>query len=284
MKKMVLTICCLYIKLIRMKHLADYITFLKTRGDFCFTSQQAMEFLHISRKALIMSLIRLRQKQEIVTLSKTFHLIITPEYYSSGCLPPSHFIAAYMRFLQLPYYVALLSAAEYYGAAHQKVQVFQVMTNKQLNTATCGKIVIKFIYKKNLENVPTNTFNVPTGYIKVAAPEAVAMDLLMYRKVAGGINNIATVLTELIDSVDADKLLQLVETTNETAWVQRLGFILEQLDPMETKNRDKIVGMLKDFIKTKNPSYVLLVPGSAEKITKNTPWKIKVNCKIESDI
>jgi hypothetical protein len=39
-----------------------------------------------------------------------------------------------MEYLELPYYVALLSAAAIHGAAHQKSQEFQVITNKSLRT------------------------------------------------------------------------------------------------------------------------------------------------------
>lgn len=268
-----------------MKHLSDYIVFLKERGDFYFTSQQALEFLDIAPKAFIMSLVRLRQKKEIITLSKAFHIIVTPEYFISGCLPASYFIDAYMKFLKLPYYISLLSAAEYHGAAHQKSQIFQVITNKQLNPIRCGKVVIKFIYKKKFEDVPITIFNVPTGYVKVSTPEATAMDLLMYRKESGGLNSIATILTELVANIDPIKLLQLANNSlNKTAWTQRLGYILEQLDPIETENRNEIVTTLKQFISDKKMSYVLLSQNNDKEITKNNLWKVVVNCKIESDI
>lgn len=267
-----------------MKHLSDYIITLKARGEFCFTSEQALEFLNISKDALQMSLVRLRHKKQIVTLSKSFHLIILSEYQSIGCLPPDHFISAYMKFLELPYYVCLLSAAGYYGAAHQKPQVFQVMTNKQLNPIKCGKVLIQFSFKKHISDIQTTIFNVPTGYLRVSTPEVTAMDLFCYQKSSGGINHIATVLTELMASINPEKLLQLVINSGETAWVQRLGYVLEQLEPIEIEHRNKIVTILKKYVSDKNPPYILLLTKGVDEKVKNSDWKVIVNCKIESDI
>ncbi len=265
-------------------HLSDYILTLEEKGEFCFTSQQALKILNISEDAFRMSLMRLRRKKLITTLYKRFHLIISPEYRRVGCIPPDHFISAYMKFLGLPYYVCLLSAAGYYGASHQKPQVFQVMTNKQLRPIKCGKVVVQFVFKKDIYDTPTNTFNVPTGYLKVSTPEFTIMDLLNYQKRSGGINHIATVLTELIVSANPRRLLQLANSDYKIAWVQKLGYILEQLDPIETENWKKIIKLLKNFIKDKNPVYVPLLSNGFGKGIKNIDWKVIVNCKIESDI
>lgn len=265
-------------------HLSDYILTLKEKGEFCFTSQQTLKILNISEDAFRMSLMRLRRKKIIITLHKRFHLIISPEYHSVGCLPPNHFISAYMKFLGLPYYVCLLSAAGYYGASHQKPQIFQVMTNKQLRSIKCGKVVVQFIFKKDFHDIPINTFNVPTGYIKVSTLEITIMDLLKYQKRSGGINHIATVLTELIVNVNPRRLLQLANNDNEIAWVQKLGYILEQLDPIETEHWEKTIKLLKNFIKEKHPMYVPLVSNGFGDGVKNTDWKVIVNYKIESDI
>jgi len=189
-----------------------------------------------------------------------------------------------MQFLNLPYYVCLLSAAGYYGAAHQKPQIFQVMTNKQLNPVKCGKVIVQFSFKKNIDNVSSNSFTVPTGYIKVSTPEVTAMDLLRYQTSSGGINNIATVLTELVININPEKLLQIATDSDETAWIQRLGYILEQSEPMEVEHRDKIVILLKELINNKKPAYIPLLSKGIDKSTKNPDWRVIVNHKIETDI
>jgi len=266
------------------KHLTEYVISLEEKGEYCFTTNQALKALGVSKKAFQMSLGRLRKKKQLVTLSKKFHLIISPEYRSIGCLPPDHFISAYMQFLNLPYYVCLLSAAVYYGAAHQKPQVFQVMTNRQINSVICGKVTINFNFKKNISAMPIETFAVPTGYVKIATPEVTAMDLLKYNKSSGGINHVATVLTELIEKIDPEKMLQLAIDSGEVTWVQKLGYILESLE-LDANDKDKLLEQLKKFINECKPRYALLVNNGIDGMAiKNKTWRIIANHKIESDL
>jgi len=44
-----------------------------------------------------------------------------------GCLPANQFIPLLMDYLKEPYYAGMLTAAEHYGAAHQRPQAFQVL-------------------------------------------------------------------------------------------------------------------------------------------------------------
>ena len=84
------------------------------------------------------------------------------------------------HYWKIDYYVSLLSAAECYGAAHQKPQIYQVMVPKRIKPIRCEKIKIDFIYKKNLKGLPINNFEGPTGYYKISSAELTAMDLLSY--------------------------------------------------------------------------------------------------------
>jgi len=76
--------------------------------------------------------------------------MIPLEYRSLGCLPASQLIPDLMKHLDIPYYVCLLSAAEFYGAAHQKPQVFQVMTPFIRKNLHIDKVRIQFHKNKYL--------------------------------------------------------------------------------------------------------------------------------------
>lgn len=185
----------------------------------------------------------------------------------------------------LPYYVCLLSSALYHGASHQKPQIFQVMVNQQLKPITFGKVKIEFIYKKSLENLPTKKIAVKTGYLIVATPELTAMDLFLYPHHAGGLNHIATILNELIEAIDPEKLIMLLEHSEKTFWMQRLGYILERIDTMEPEKQSNIVQVLSQYIAKKS---VPLVALASELPTKGKPrdhrWMIIENTNIESDL
>ncbi|MCD6056459.1 MAG: uncharacterized protein K0R12_1421, partial [Gammaproteobacteria bacterium] len=204
--------------------LSKYINQIQQTGRKSFSKDEAIKALHLSSKAFDMSLLRLRKKGIIATPYKNFHIIVPPEYQAFGCLPANQFIPLLMEHLKISYYVCLLSAAELHGAAHQRPQIFQVMTNKRMRPIHCGKIAVNFIFKKDLSCVPTQFFNVPTGYLITSTPEATAMDLLLYPYQAGGINHIATVLSELVEAIEPQKLLVLARSSSQNAWVQRLGY------------------------------------------------------------
>lgn len=264
--------------------LIEYIEQLRQKGRMSFTSKEALKELGISPQAFRMSLMRLRRKKALVTPFKNFHLIVPPEYHAFGCLPANLFIPLLMKHLNASYYTCLLSAAALHGAAHQSPQIFQVMVDRRMRPIRCGRIAINFIFKKDLTNIPIQSFNVPTGYLAVSTPETTAMDLLMYPRQAGGINHIATVLTELIEAIDPQKLLSLAKSSKENSWIQRLGYILEKLEPHEVDIKNECINLLKKYIQQTNPSYVSLVGRKIKNFARENEWRIIVNTEIESDI
>lgn len=134
-------------------------------------------------------------------------------------MPPEYFIDDLMTYLKLPYYVGLLSAAQFHGAAHKQPQQFQVITNKTRSMVNCGQAHIVFIGRKNVELMPTQLVNTSYGSIRVAIPEVTAMDLVTYPHHCIGINHVATVLSELAEKLTSDGLIALAEKTQEITWL-----------------------------------------------------------------
>lgn len=148
----------------------------------------------------------------------------------------------------------------------------------------CGKIAVDFIFKKQLSGTPIQPFNMPTGYLITSTPEVTAMDLLLYSHQAGGVNHIATVLTELIEVMEPKKLLELACSSTQNAWVQRLGYILEKIDPYETTKKAECIELLREHIQHINPSYVALIERGIKSLSRDKTWRIIVNTEIESDM
>src|SRR5207247_498659 len=137
------------------------------------------------------------------------------------------FIPTLMKSLDLPYYAGLLTAAQYHGAAHQRPQEFQVFTEKSRRPVACGRVRVAFMVRKNLKKVPVQTFNTPRGALLVSTPEATALDLVGYQHHAGSLSQVATVLAELAEKIDA-KTLGKVAAMAPISWAQRLGYLLER--------------------------------------------------------
>jgi len=104
------------------------------------------------------------------------------------------FIDDLMKFCGQPHYVALLSAAALHGAVY---------------TSTTG-------------------VRTETGTIRVSTPEATALDLLRYLEAAGHLGNVVTVLAELAEKMDAERLADIAKAEGDVYTAQRLGYLLEQ--------------------------------------------------------
>jgi predicted transcriptional regulator of viral defense system len=259
--------------------LDDFINKLLADGQYSFSIGEVMKASEADKAATLNALHRLKQKKVIVSPAKGFYLIVPPQYQSFGCLPADMFVPDLMHYLNLPYYVGFLSAAQYYGAAHQKPQRFQVVTSKYHRPIHCGRILIEFIVKRNLECIPTNSFNSAAGTLLVSSPEVTALDLISTPQYGAGISNVATVVSELAEHINGTKLLTLSTLQQELFWVQRLGYLFEFL------GFENLADILAKVLANKELHWVRLVSNATYKnITRNKKWKIIVNTKIEPDL
>jgi len=266
--------------------LSNYIKQVRQYGERHFTLERLMADRSLSKNAALNAIYRAKNQGELISPLKGLYVIVPPEHKLHGCIPAEELTAIIMEHLGAAYYVALLSAAAFYGAAHQKIFKFQVITNARITHPwEFGQIKIEAIRKKDLSNLPTQDFTVSTGYLKVATPELVALDLLEYTYRCGGLNHVATVLSELIESLDADKLIKLATDTGAAYQLQRIGYILDNIELMDEKSADKFIAKLADHVSQNKPKYLSL----SSKIPKNKfprckKWRIVINTEIESDL
>ena len=88
---------------------------------------------------------------------------------------------------------------------------------------------------------------------------------MQYTNSAGGINHVATVVSELIESIDIDKLVSLACKQNAKSWVQRLGYILDSIDPIDTYKQQAIISVLQKYLSGVKITYVPLTPDMPSK-------------------
>lgn len=267
-------------------NLTSYIKKIRQTGKRCFTIEQVISDLNISRNYARVALHRLLSVGDIISPAKGLYVIVPPENQPYGSIPAEELVPILMKYFQVDYYVSLLTAASFYGAAHQKPSRFQIITNKRINhPLKFGQIELELVYKKSLVNLPTQDFTVNTGYLKVATPELVAIDILNYPNRSGGLNHIATVLSELIESIDENKLILLADGINEKYQLQRLGYILEKIETMDDDKTNRIIAKLEEYLSDKLKQYIPLaseLPKAGSSRVKK--WKIIENTNIESDL
>ncbi len=247
-------------------------------GRYLFSTAEVVGGLGTSGAAARAALRRLKANGEIATPFRGVHLFLPPEYQALGCLPPEQFIPQLMARLSIAYYTGLLTAARYHGAAHQQPQRFQVVVPKNRPPIRCGRVAVEFVARRNAEAMPTGQVNTPRGFLRISSPEATAFDLVGYQERCGGLHNVATVLAELGERLDATRLAEL-GPLSPIPWAQRLGYLLERVGQRSR------TGPLAAFVARRATETASLIPGAeSSEALRNERWKLRVNADVEPDL
>jgi predicted transcriptional regulator of viral defense system len=256
----------------------DYIARLAAAGRYHFSSLDAQQALGVSPAAAKLALNRLTKQQLIASPARGFYVIVPPEYRSLKSLPADQFIPALMQRLGRAYYAGLLSAAQFHGAAHHRPQEFQVMVAKSRRAIVSGAVRVTFIVRNNIDSVAVQNFNTPRGTVRVSTPEATAVDLVGYPGHVGGLDQVATILSELAEKLDPGKLAIAAQNA-PMPWGQRLGYLLEKFGEGDR------VDPLRSYVqKNARQSAVLLPTAKVNEAVRNDDWKLIVNAEVESEL
>jgi predicted transcriptional regulator of viral defense system len=253
----------------------EYIRHLASNGRHSFTTIDAIKAVKSNLTAVRAQLRRLKQQGLIAQPARSFHVIVPPEYKRLGCLPADQFIDQLMAVWNEPYYLTLLSAAERHGAAHQRPQATQVMLRKNRKAIACGQIRVEFIARGDLETMPVTRFNTLRGVVRYSTPEVTALELVGYPNHAGGLDNVATVLSEL--DMAAGKLLE-VAKLSPVSWSQRLGYLLELVGQGEYAQ--PLVPFVREQARTYTPLRRAASTTGGKRVSR---WKLIVNVEVEFD-
>jgi len=264
------------------KYLDSFINEQRANGKYSFITEGLYEQLGVSENALKKSLQRLKGQGAVEMVRKGFYVIVPPEYSIKGIIPTSFYVNDLMKFLNRDYYVGLLNAAAYHGAAHQQPQNYAIITEGiALRSIKNDKVGIDFYIKKSWNKKDVVKKKVDTGYINISSAELTALDLVNYFNEVGGFNRVATVLEELKEVMQPDQLVETAKQYGDIAVVQRLGYLLECI-----LEEHLLSDALYNYLEPIGFYPTLLRPQKKKpenKITGNK-WKIVPNIEIEADI
>jgi predicted transcriptional regulator of viral defense system len=256
----------------------DFVSRAAASGRYHFTSSEAQDALGVSAAAAKLALIRLGKQGLIASPARGFYVIVPPEYRSLGSLPAEQFIPALMKRLGQPYYAGLLSAAQFHGAAHHRPQEFQVMVEKARRPLVCGAVRVRFAVRKKIAAVPTQSFNTPRGTVLVSTPEATAIDLVGYHDHVGGLDQVATILGELAENIDPEKLVAVAKTA-PVPWAQRLGYLMAHAGAGDRTEP------LKAYVRKHARNTAALLPAAPQRnAVRDDDWRLFVNVAVESEL
>ncbi|MBL8921000.1 MAG: type IV toxin-antitoxin system AbiEi family antitoxin [Myxococcaceae bacterium] len=255
---------------------SDYIDTLTATGRFHFTLLEAVRALGGSLVAVRAALLRLQKKGHLALPHRGFYVVVPPEFRRLGCLPAEQFIPQLMGYLGEPYYVALLSAAELHGAAHQRPQAFQVMLSANRPAIECGAVRVQFIARKHAARTAVIEKNTPRGPLRIASPEATALELVGYADQCGGLDHVAAVLAELAEGLEPAKLLAAAQAS-PVVWAQRLGYLLDRT------GHGTLAEVLLPLVREHAHSARLARASPATGSTRSQRWKLSANVHVEAD-
>ena len=226
--------------------LSSYVSGLLSSGRTVFTAEEAEQAIGVGHGAFLDAAERLQRREALLNPRQGFYVVVPPQYASWGAPPPAWYIDALMRREGQAYYVGLLKAAELHGATHQAVMEFQVVTAKRLQRIRAGRNLIVFYFRKDMDAVTAGIEDrkTDTGTMKISSAALIALDLLRYPQASGGIDNVATVLSDLGQKIDPGQLAVLSEAV-ERPVVQRLGYLLEHL------GHDTLTGSMLDTLRAR---------------------------------
>jgi len=112
----------------------------------------------------------------------------------------------------------------------------------------------------------------------VSSSAATAFDLVGYSAHAGGLDNAATVLAELSESINPQEL-ESTAALSPAPWAQRLGYLFSLV------GADEHADALSEHVARSSYDTVLLDPsGPKSGALRDARWKLLVNVEVEPDL
>ena len=262
----------------------DWIDDQQKRGRITFSFQEVIEhFSLISEQGVKNALNRLVKKTEILPVLKGFYAIIPIGYALRGMIPPELYIDDLMKHLNRQYYISLLNAAVFYGAAHQQPQIFSVIMSYPplRDTIKKGSRIVFIATRKTIPQAWLKPFRTEYGDIQVSKPELTAVDLITFQKDIGGLNRACTVLYELAESINFKQLDKDFFHYVPNSTIQRLGYLLE--NELEQSDLAEILYSKSQEFGCNFQKIPLKYSKSTEDCETNAKWKIIINETIEID-
>lgn len=257
-------------------HPRELVDYMLANGRYDFTIEDASELLDADYQATAAALSRLRRRRQIFSPAKGLYIAVPPDYRSWGALPGEWFIDPMMRHLGRPYYIALLTAAAMHGASHQAPQVFQVVTDRQVERRSVGRVRLRFYISEQVDRDPVQRLSVPTGYAVIGTKETTVVDLITRPRVAGGLSNVATVLRE-IGELSGSHLARVASRRGRSA-ARRVGWLVEHFGVVDD------LEALRQAARLDLGEPALLDPSGPRRGRADRDWAVRLNRTLAPDV
>ena len=261
-------------------NISEWIHSREIRGRATFSVADVKDaFAERPSKSINTELSRQVSRGRVQSVYRGFYVIVPVQYQLKGVIPPAYYVDGLMEYVGKPYYLGLLSAASMHGATHQRAMKTQVMTVVPRIKASGKNSLLDWNYRQEIPEAFVVKKNAEIGTLRYSGPELTAVDLVQFASHVGGYQRVATVLAELMDSVDMEKMGELLRFTT-VATIQRFGYLLEYV-----LSRQDQADALFQVLKTQGSWNSILLSNDHDR-RAGAPancWHVNGNIDIEAD-
>ncbi len=258
------------------ERLAAYVDELQAHGRYSFALSEAKENIKNLGGDIQTAASALVERARLASPEPGYYVIVPVEYRAAGSPPPTWYIDAWMRWAEEEYYVGLLTAAAFHGAAHHQPQTFQVVVAKERAKVTIGRSRLEFVHIDNIEGVATLREQTETGELTLSSPEATALDLVQHASACGGVSAVATILVDLGGELEPGSLAT-VARSHSVETIQRTGWLLDRV------GFSQLAGDLRMLLKDKTPKAIPLRLNGVSSAMAAEPWLVATDRDVEID-
>jgi predicted transcriptional regulator of viral defense system len=245
-------------------------------GRYAATVAELVEETEATPSAIRSALARLVEKRRAFSPARGLFVFVPSEFRSWGVVPAEWFVDQMMHHLDRQYYVGLLSAAQLHGAAHQRPQVTQIIVDKPVADRDLERVRLRF-YANDAEfsKLPIQRRNSKTGTFAVSSPELTVVDLCGRPVLGGGLDNIATIVSELHDEqkLTSQGFAKLAGLVGAHA-LKRAGHLVESLTDLRLDD-------LAAAVNAGEPT--MLDPHGDRRGPVDRRWNVRVNVEVEPE-
>ncbi len=190
--------------------------------------------MNISKSYATDILYSLAKKGASVRIGRGLYLLVNPEVIygrKAFAEDPLLIIDELMAQIgRVDYYVAYASAAQVHGIAHQLPLSLTVAVTRRRNDINAKGIRVHFVtVRKELTFGIEKKKYLMDRVFRVSDLEKTILDCLERTDLSGGVGDVARMISDSKENIHWEKLLGYVQKFNNSALLQRLGYILDKL-------------------------------------------------------
>lgn len=263
------------LRFVKTANFADLWDELLAEGRSSFTASDLHLRTGVSLDSVYSAVKYAMDRRRLFSPVRGLYVVVSAEHRAAGVLPAVQFIDPMMGHLGVDYYVGYAAAAQWWGAAHQAPQVFDVVASRHVLDREVGPVRLRFHTSTRIDSDSVRRVAGPRTMLNVSSPALTAVDLSTRPRASGGPSAVATILAELPD-LDGTELASLA-ARRSTADARRLGWLLGLV-------RDDID--LAPLTKVARPGHgraTVLDPRGPRHGPVDDGWAVVLNTTVEPD-